>query len=212
MNFTTQVSIVRSTFTALFAALICIGCFISVPMPGGIPITIQNLFAILSGLILGGFQGAGAVGLFILLGAIGVPVFSGSKSGFAHLIGPTGGFLWGYFLAAFIGGIIAGTPTKAEKKFRLSAWVRITAGSIAAFCINYSLGIPWFIHVMTAKGNFMTVSKALEYTLIPFIPGDVAKLIVSIPLAAIIRPLAARYLYPDDEREADELIARLKQS
>ena len=51
----------------------------------------------------------------------------------------------------------------------------------------------------------MTLSKALEYTLIPFIPGDTIKLIVSIPLSAIIRPIVARYLYPDDAKEADDL-------
>lgn len=210
MKFTTQLSIVRSTFTALFAAIICIGCFISIPLPGGVPITIQNLFAILAGLVLGGIQGAGAVGLFIILGAIGVPVFSGGKSGFAHLVGQTGGFIWGYFLAALIAGFIAGTPRTSEKKFKLSKWIILTIAALVGFVINYVVGIPWFIHVMTGKGKFLTLSKALEYTLIPFIPGDTIKFIVSIPLAAIIRPIVARYLYPDDRKEAEELINDLK--
>ena len=66
----------RSTFTVLFAALICLGCFISIPI-GPVPITIQNMFAILAACILGGLNGAGAVGIFIVLGTIGLPVFSG---------------------------------------------------------------------------------------------------------------------------------------
>ena len=212
MKFTTHLSIVRSTFTALFAALICIGSFISIPLPGGVPVTIQNLFAILSGLVLGGLQGAGAVGLFIVLGVMGVPVFSGGKSGFAHLVGQTGGFIWGYFLAALVAGFIVGTPRTSEKKFKLSKWMLITIGAIVGFIINYAVGIPWFIHVMTGKGKFMTLSKALEYTLIPFIPGDTIKLIVSIPLSAIIRPIVARYLYPNDAKEAEEVINDLKNS
>ena len=210
MKFTTQLSIVRSTFTALFAALICIGSFISIPLPGGVPVTIQNLFAILAGLVLGGIQGAGAVGLFIVLGVMGVPVFSGGKSGFAHLIGQTGGFIWGYFLAALVAGFIAGTPRISEKKFKLSKWIVITIATTVGFIINYAVGIPWFIHVMTGKGKFLKLSKALEYTLIPFIPGDMIKLIVSIPLSAIIRPIVARYLYPDDRKEAEEAIKNLK--
>lgn len=210
MNFTTHLSIVRSTFTALFAALICIGCFISIPLPGGVPITIQTMFAILSGLVLGGIQGAGAVGLFIILGTLGVPVFSGGKSGFAHLMGPTGGFIWGYFIAALIAGIIVGSPKISEKKFRISTWIKITIAAIVGTCIIYLPGIPWFIHVMTAKGNFITFSKSLEYTLIPFIPGDIIKMLIAIPLSIVIRPIAARYLYPDDKKETEELLNKLK--
>ncbi len=210
MKFTTQLSVIRSTFTALFAALICIGSFISIPLPGGVPVTIQNMFAILSGLVLGGIQGAGAVGLFIVLGVMGVPVFSGGKSGFAHLMGQTGGFIWGYFLGAFVAGFIVGIPRVSEKKFKLSKWIIIAIASLVGFIINYAAGIPWFMHVMTGKGKFLTLSKALEYTLIPFIPGDMIKFIISIPLSAVIRPVVARYLYPDDRKEAEELINNLK--
>ena len=86
MKTTTQLNAVRSAFTAVFAALICIGCVISIPVPGTVvPIAIQNLFCILAGLILGSVQGAGAVGLFLILGGIGVPVFSGAREDMAAL-------------------------------------------------------------------------------------------------------------------------------
>ena len=211
MKFTTQTSLVRSSFTALFAAIISVGCFISIPLPGGVPITIQNMLAALSGLILGGIQGAGSVGLFILLGAIGVPVYSGGKSGLAHLVGPTGGFLWGYFLGALAAGIIVGTPHASEKKFNKMMWLRITIATIVAFALNYAPGIPWFMHIMAAKGSPKTFQEALPLTLFPFIPGEIIKIIISIPLAAIVRPMAARYLYPDDSREAKELLEELRQ-
>ena len=210
MKVKTKASILRTTFTALFAALICIGCFISIPLPGGVPITVQNLFAMLAALILGGVQGAGSVGLFIILGIIGVPVFSGLKGGWAVFVGPTGGFIWGYFLAALVAGLIVGTPHTFEKRFGIKMWLRIILASLAGFALIYAPGIPWFIHVMAEKGKPQTVSAALNATLIPFIPGDTIKFIISIPLAAVLRPIAARYLYPDDEQELQEIMEEMK--
>ena len=210
MQYTTKLNLVRSTFTAMFAALICIGSFISIPLPGGVPITIQNLFAVLAGLLFGGIQGAGAVGLFLILGTLGVPVFSGGTSGMPILVGPTGGFLWGYFVGALVAGIIVGTPRITEKKHTVKMAIRIAAASLAAFAIQYLIGIPWFMHIMASKGNSLSLAKALSYTLIPFIPGDLTKFCVSIPLAMVLRPVLARYLYPNDAKEAEEFIAELK--
>nr|WP_255947031.1 biotin transporter BioY [Brucepastera parasyntrophica] len=79
----------KSVFTAVFAALICAGSVIAIPL-GPIPIVLQNAFAILSGLLLGPLQGAGAVGLFLIAGFLGLPVFSGGKSGIVAITGPTG--------------------------------------------------------------------------------------------------------------------------
>ena len=91
----------KSVFTALFAALICAGSVIAIPA-GPVPIVLQNAFAVLAGLLLGPIQGAGAVGLFLIAGALGLPVFSGGKGGFAVFAGPTGGYLAGYFFAALV--------------------------------------------------------------------------------------------------------------
>jgi len=94
---------VKSVFTALFAAIICAGSVIAIPI-GPVPITLQNAFAIMAGLLLGPLQGAGAVGLFLLAGALGLPVFSGGKGGLAIITGPTGGYLAGYFIGALVAG------------------------------------------------------------------------------------------------------------
>jgi len=213
MKFTTKTNLVRSTFTALFAALICVGCFISIPLPGGVPITIQNMFAALSGLVLGGIQGAGAVGLFLVLGAVGIPVFSGVTGGLAVLQGPTGGFLFGYFIGALLAGLILGSPIKNEKKHThgLNLYVKIILAALVAFAMQYAIGIPWFISSMSAQGKAFSFAKALSATLIPFIPGDSIKIVLSVILTAALRPVAVRYLYPDDEKEAAELLEKLKQ-
>ena len=126
------------------------------------------------------------------------------------LVGPTGGFLWGYFVGALVAGIIVGTPRITEKKHTVKMAIRIAAASLAAFAIQYLIGIPWFMHIMASKGNSLSLAKALSYTLTPFIPGDLTKFCVSIPLAMVLRPVLARYLYPNDAKEAEEFIAELK--
>lgn len=209
MKLRTRNSILRSTFTAMFAAIICLGTFISIPLPGGVPITTQNLFAILSALVLGGLHGAGSVGIFIIIGALGVPVFSGVTGGFAILAGPRGGFLWGFFLGAIVSGLIVGTPHVQEKKFSAKMWIRITIASLIGFAVIYLPGIPWYMHEMAGQGKSLTVSAALKLVLVPFIPGDFIKFVISVPLAAVLRPVAARYLYPADQQEEEEMLESL---
>ena len=81
-------------FTALFAALTAAAFFVQIPLPGGIPIILQDMMAMLCGLLLGPVYGGAAVLLFLLLGVMGLPVFSG-KAGISVLVyGPTCGFLW----------------------------------------------------------------------------------------------------------------------
>ena len=204
-------TILRSTFTALFAALICAGCFISIPVPGSaLPIAVQNMLCMLAGGILGGIHGAGAVGLFIILGVMGLPVFSGGHKGFSWLAGPTGGYLWGYFIGALLVGLILGTPHVSEKKFSIMMWIKIALASLLGYAVVYAPGIPWFMHLMKGQGNPVSFERALRLMFIPFIPGDVIKLIATVPLVAVLRPAAARFLYPAEEKELREMLDDLK--
>ena len=190
----------RSIFTALAAALICLGCFFSFPV-GQVPLTIQNMLAILSACVLGGLNGSGAVGIFIILGTVGLPVFSGCHGGISYLMGPTGGFIAGYFLGALVSGLIVGTPHTFEKKFNWSLYGRLALAAFVGYALVYVPGIPWFMHVMADEGNPVSFSKALSLCLVPFIPTDIAKLAVTIPLASFLRPIAAQYFYPPEEDE-----------
>ncbi|MBR5017679.1 MAG: biotin transporter BioY, partial [Spirochaetia bacterium] len=92
--------------TALFASLISAGCFIQIPLPGGVPVAIQDMLAMLSGMILGPLYGASAVLIFLVLGCIGLPVFTGKAGVQVILAGPTGGFLIGYLLGALAAGLV----------------------------------------------------------------------------------------------------------
>ncbi len=209
MDSAKKTKLARSAFTAAFAALTCAGTFVSIPLSGGVPVTIQNMFAALSGLVLGGLQGAGAVGLFLLAGALGLPVFAGCRGGVPVMQGPTGGFLLGYFLGALVGGLILGSPLKKERK-DLPFIIRAAVATLAAYALQYLAGIPWFMVSMEAAGRPMGLGQALSAALLPFIPGDCIKMLLSLMLALALRPAVARRLYPDDGKEADEILRRLQ--
>ena len=184
----------KLVFTALFAALISIGCVIAIPLSGGVPITVQNLFAILAGGILGSFYGGAAVILWMILGAVGIPVFANAHGGLAIILGPTGGYMWGYALGSLFLGLTLGSPRLTENKKDFKFILKIAVIALIGYALVYVPGIPWFMHVMAGKGKPQTFQSALKLTFIPFIPGDLLKWLITIPLTATLRPIAARYL------------------
>jgi biotin transport system substrate-specific component len=181
-------STLSPVFTALFAALICAGSLIAIPV-GPVPIVLQNAFAVLSGLLLGPISGAGAVALFLLAGALGLPVFSGGRGGLAILAGPTGGYLAGYFIAAFVAGLIAATVRSAPQK---KAMPVIVCATLAAFLCIY---IPGILVLGRALG--LSTGEAIAKGFIPFVAGDLLKVIVLVPIALKLGPVVARYLGKD---------------
>ena len=90
-------------YASLFAALTAVGAFLAIPI-GPVPIVLQNMFVYLAGLLLGGRWGLASVGVYLLAGACGLPVFAGGLGGISRLIGPTGGYLIGYLPAVFLNG------------------------------------------------------------------------------------------------------------
>ncbi len=180
----------RYVFITLFAALISVGCFIRIPVgPGGIPIVLQNMLAILSGCILGGLDGAFSAILFVAAGAIGLPIFSGGKGGLAVITGPTGGFLVGYILGPLIAGLLIGRPSITEKSFSIQKLLQLTIAALSGYIMIYIPGVIYFMH-LTGK----PFAKTIAACVIPFIPGDLIKFILTVIIAAKIRPTAARYL------------------
>lgn len=188
----------KYVFTALFAALISIGCIIAIPLPGGVPITVQNLFAILAGGILGSVYGGAAVLLWMIIGAVGIPVFANAHGGLGIILGPTGGYMWGYALGSLFLGLTLRSPKLSESRKDWHFILKIALLSFVAYALVYLPGIPWFMHVMAGKGKPQTFMSALKLTFIPFIPGDLIKWLLTIPLTVSLRPIAARYLENND--------------
>jgi biotin transport system substrate-specific component len=179
-------AIAGTTLTALFAALIAAGTFISIPIPfSPVPVVLQNFFALLAGLILGPFLGGLAVGLYLLAGAIGAPVFAGAIGGFVHFLGPTGGFLLGYPLAAITAGLIAGRPRAGE---RSPAW-RIILGAAAGLLAVYVPGIIRLKYVIDG-----TWVQAFAAGFAPFIIGDAVKAAAAVIICPRLRALVADQL------------------
>ncbi|WP_207264929.1 biotin transporter BioY [Desulfovibrio sp. Huiquan2017] len=134
MKPTSLTDIHRLTWTALMAALIGAGAYANLPI-GPVPVSLQTFFVALAGFVLGPRRGALAVGLYLLAGAVGLPVFAGGKSGLGHLFGPTGGFLIGFVLYAAIAGL-------ARTDDGIS-WARGFVFGILGMAVLFLLGAAW---------------------------------------------------------------------
>ncbi|MCI8648933.1 MAG: biotin transporter BioY [Anaerotruncus sp.] len=161
------------TLCALFAALTAICSQIAIPIPP-IPINLALLSVYLSGALLGARLGALSQLVFMLVGAVGMPVFSGFRGGIAVLVGPTGGYIIGYLAAAWIIGFIC-------EKWGCNFYKLVIAILIGT-AVCYAFGTAWFV-VLTGK----TLVAALGACVLPFLPGDAAKTIAA---AAIVPAIA----------------------
>ena len=181
----------RYVFAAVFAALIAVSGFIAVPLPGGVPIVLKNLFVVLSGTVLGGFYGGAALIIFIAAGLLGVPVFV-IPGGPGVFTTPLGGYIIGYFAASLTAGLVCGLPKIGEKKINTVFLLRLALASFLGFLLILLCGVFYM-----ARLNSMTIKAAMTAGLVPFIIGDSIKFIISVPLALKLRPIAARYINPE---------------
>jgi len=167
---------VRSlVFAAMMAAVIVVCAWIAIPLPGNlVPISLATFAVMMSGLLLGWKWGGAAVAVYILLGAVGLPVFAKFQSGIGTLLGATGGYIVGYLPCA----MLAGLPVKGLQKNYGGRIVLLLAGTI----VCYALGTVWFMHV-TAR----SLAESLGLCVLPFLPGDAAKILLSAALAPALR-------------------------
>lgn len=200
-------SIVFTAIVALFAAIVCFGCFLRIPI-GVIPIVLQNVLCVLTGVLIGSYFGGLPTALFLVAGLIGLPVYSGGTSGVAVWVGPTGGFLPGYLLGAIVAGFIAGRPSVAEKKLSWKTGLRVSLAVVAGMIVLYIPGVIHFSRWAAAAGKVPADKTALAYTMaacvIPYIPGDIIKTVIVIPVALKLRPVLAQYIYADKKQVKEE--------
>ena len=164
----------------LFAALISIGTFIKIPTPL-LPITLQTLFVVLAGLILGSKNGAIAVVIYVVIGLLGIPVFT-QGGGFAYILNPTFGYILSFIIGAWVAGFIA-------EKFKPSILTWTLAGIIAIILI-YAIGIPYFYFISRWYiGNIIAAKTIMISFILMPLPGDVISCVVAALLVDRLRKM-----------------------
>lgn len=163
------------SMVALFTALIAVLAQISIPLPfTPVPITGQILGVFLAGAILGRRLGTIAVLVYLLLGAIGLPVFARGGAGIARFLGPTGGYLWGFVIGVYLlGWIVEGGKI---------SYFRVVSGMLACLAVVYFLGTLQLAYLL-----HLTWGKALILGMIPYIPLDLAKLVLAAAVSLQVR-------------------------
>lgn len=161
------------TAAAMMAAVLCVLGPLSVPV-GPVPVAMANFGVSLAAWLLGPRYGALSVAAYLLLGAVGAPVFAGAGAGAAVLFGPTGGYLIGYLAQALIGG------WAVERSGGRVLWSGL--GLAAGVAVSYAFGTAWFILQMGC-----TLPYALTVCVLPFIPFDAAKVALASVLGSILR-------------------------
>ncbi|MBR4724335.1 MAG: biotin transporter BioY, partial [Lachnospiraceae bacterium] len=161
----TKLSITSMIYIALMAVIITICSWISIPGP--VPFTLQTFAVFTALLLLGTRDGLISIVVYLLLGAVGVPVFSGFSGGIGHLLGPTGGYLIGFIVMGFVFGIV--------RHFIKHPLASAITASILGLAACYAFGTVWFVIVYTQTKTAITFGAALSLCVIPFIIPDAIK-------------------------------------
>lgn len=199
----TNIKIQDLCYIALFAAMIAVLAQISIPLPAGVPLTLQTLAVPLAGLVLGRKRGTLATLVYLLLGAAGVPVFAGMKGGIHILFGMTGGFLVSFPLMAYAAGLGIEMKQRSSREYncdkreevsvnekttarsltrQLQNNLYLWAGLVIGALVNYVVGTVWFMIVAHTA-----LMPALSACVIPFIPTAIFKLILAGILGTLLR-------------------------
>lgn len=176
-----RISVYDLVMVGLFAALIAVCAWITVP--GTIPFTLQTMGVFLAVGLLGGKRGTAAVLVYILLGAVGMPVFSGFSGGIGRLMGTTGGYIIGFLVSAL-------AMWGMEALFGDRKWV-LPASMVLGLVLCYLFGTLWYLALYTSKTGPVTFWAVMLKCVVPFIVPDLAKigiaLLLSVKLKRFIR-------------------------
>ncbi len=173
-----RITVREMVYAAAFTAVLAVCSWVSIPGP--VPFTLQT-FAIAAAItMLGARLGGLAVTTWILLGAVGVPVFSNFNGGAGALFGVTGGYILGFLLAAPLYGLVLRLPGKKI------VWQ--AAGLLTGLIAMYAFGTAWYVVAYARGGGEIGVMAALAKCVIPFVLPDLAKLTLALIVGRILRP------------------------
>ena len=170
-----HMSTAQMTVTALMTAITCILAPMALPIPvSPVPISLTNLVIFFMAYILGTKLSVVSYVLYLLLGTVGLPVFSGFSGGVGKLLGPTGGYLIGFIFLALISGLFVDKFPKNR--------ILAVVGMIIGMAVTYIFGTEWL--AIQLKMSFVA---ALSVGVIPYLAGDAAKIIIAIIVGPVLR-------------------------
>ena len=165
---------------ATFAALISVASPISIPLGPitQVPITLQVFVVYLAGALLGARYGTLSMVIYLVLGAVGLPVFAGLSSGTAVLLGPTGGYLFAFPIASLLGGYVA----RRRPATRGGDTIRVSLSALLSLFVIYVIGVGWLSYYLG-----LSLLDGVLFGAVPFIPFDLLKAVVAVPIAVRLR-------------------------
>lgn len=171
------------TLISMFTALTAVGAQLSIPTQP-VPFTLQILFCMYSGILLGAKKGALSQILYVLLGLIGLPIFSGFKGGIQTVLSPTFGYLLGFIVCAYVIG-------KITERFKDITLFKLSLTTVSGLLVVYLVGVPYLYLILNNVVNSpITFSQAIATGFSVFIVQDLIKCaIVSVSSLAIIPAL-----------------------
>ncbi|MBU5425263.1 biotin transporter BioY [Tissierella pigra] len=177
-----KISVREMSLVAMFAGLTAVGAMVSIPF-GEVPITMQTLFVILSGLILGPKLGPLSQIVYVLLGLAGAPIFAGFTGGLQSIMAPSFGFIISFIFVSYIAGLISHCGKSSSK---INIWIGSFVGTIVA----YLIGLPYMYYILNiVMGKGLSFGTILNMGCILFLPGDLFKFIIASVATAKILPI-----------------------
>ena len=179
-------SIVTLTLSALFCTLICVGSFIRIPIPNMMPITLQTFFVLLTGLVLPVKASTLATFTYIILGLIGLPIFSGG-GGLGYILMPNFGFIIGFFITTVIISVV----TQKLKYSKLWEYIIISLFGIA---VIYIIGVLYFAFITNVyNNNNYSAIWFIQTVFLPFLPKEIICIFLASISAYKIRPYIIQF-------------------
>ncbi len=186
MNSKTKLKTIDLVLIGAFAALMAVCAWITIP--GTVPFTLQTFGVFITFYLLGGKRGTITVLIYILLGAVGLPVFSGFKGGYGVLLGTTGGYILGFFFSALVMWALYRPFEKIEKKNKAAKLLVPFCEMIIGLLVCYAFGTAWFMIVYSRTKGALSLATCLSWCVIPFIIPDLIKIALALLLGFRLRP------------------------
>ena len=167
---------VDMAYIAMFAVVMAVCAWISIP--AAVPFTLQTFGVFLAVGLLGGKRGTLAVLIYLLLGAVGMPVFAGFNGGLGYMLGSTGGYIVGFLLSALVMWALEAAPGR-------KTWV-LAVSMVLGLAVCYAFGTAWFMVVYARNTGAIGLMTALGWCVIPYIVPDLVKIALALLLQKLL--------------------------